>query len=68
MEKDKNTEADIAKPIPNEDAWGMADHEMPSAPTSAEQQMINEAIGEKTIAVPTEHIPDISQGSDIEIG
>ncbi len=56
------------KPIPNENAWGLADHEMPAKPNDAEQKVIDEAIGDMTNATPTEHIPDVSKGSEVEYG
>ena len=67
-EKQIDADADITKPIPNTDAWGLEDHEMPAPPTSAEQQVIDEAIGPMDSAMPTEHVPDISQGSEVDLG
>ena len=65
MEQDKKPDDEIATPIDNVNVWGLADHEMPAEPSTAEQQIINEAIGEMTTASPTEAAPEISQGSEV---
>ena len=62
----KKPEVEIVKPIPNTDAWGLGDHEMPAAPSDAEQQLIDDAIGEMTTSSPTKAAPEISQGSEVD--
>ena len=68
MVKDQKPEEEIVKPIPNEDAWGLADHEMPAPPSTAEQEKIDEALGRFNNQMVADHVPDISQGSEVDYG
>ncbi len=64
----KPAEVDIVKPIPNIDAWGLEDDEMPAALDADQLQHLNDEMEASDRAIHGTHTPDISQGSEVNYG